>query len=175
VADTLALPWLARPREAGPLAAWGPVDLVAGGLPVLLRGQFDHPREDLVLRAFLGQPLILYGHHDLLAHGPDTLAEAAAQIERLGQVRWCSLAAIARANAAIGLANTARQGASGNLAEPVLDARAQTQIAMPPRRARALARRLASESRDRAQATLRRTRDPAVARGGKPTSSSARM
>ncbi len=97
VADTPERHWLARPPEAGPLAAWHPVDRVAGGLPVLLRAELGHPREDLALRAFLGQPLILYGHHDLLAGGPDALAEAAAQINRLGDVRWCSLGEIAHA------------------------------------------------------------------------------
>jgi len=90
-------PWLTRPADAGPLAAWRPVDIVAGGLPVLLRADFAlHPREDLVLRAFLGQPLILYGHHELLRDGPDALAQTAAEIDRLGEVHWCSLAEIPR-------------------------------------------------------------------------------
>ncbi len=96
-----ALPWLTRPADAGPLAAWRPVDVVADDLTVLLRADLAlAPREDLVLRAFLGQPLILYGHHDLLRDGPDALGEAAAAIDRLGEVQWCSLAQIARASVA---------------------------------------------------------------------------
>jgi hypothetical protein len=136
MADTLERHWLTRPPEAGPLAAWGPMDLVAGGLPVLLRAEFDHPRGDLALRAFLNQPLILYGHHDLLAKGPDALEQAAAQINRLGDVRWCSLGTIARALSPV---------------QPA-DARALDAVPSPRRRPAAVVRRLASEGRDRLRA-----------------------
>ncbi len=88
---------LSAPAERGALAGWESREIVAGGLPLLLRAGFNAPREDLVLRAFLGQPLILYGHHDLLEHGLDVLSDAAAAIETLGEVRWSSLADIARA------------------------------------------------------------------------------
>ena len=136
VADTSDGSWLARPPAVGPLAAWGPVDVVAGGLPVLLRADFrEHPREDLALRAFLGQPLILYGHHDLLAGGPDALGEAAAEIDRLGDVEWSSLGDIARTYTHL----------------PV-DPRPLAAIPPPPRRLAPLLRRLASEGRDRAGA-----------------------
>jgi hypothetical protein len=164
VADTLERHWLARPPDVGPLAAWGPVDLVAGGLPVLLRAEFDHPREDLALRAFLGQPLILYGHHDLLAGGPGALAEATAQINRLGDVRWCSLGKMARALA---------PGRTAPDPSP-LDA-----ITMPRRRLASILRRRASEARDRALAlrapdAFRRGRGRAGSRGGRSRSWSAR-
>lgn len=107
-------PWLAdpersflvRPREASALTGWWPADAVAGGLPVLLRSAFTHPREDLVLRAFLDQPLLLYGHHDDLA-ALDGLADAAAQINRLGDVAWRSVSAISRASA-----HTRREGST---------------------------------------------------------------
>jgi hypothetical protein len=66
---------------------------------MLLRADFTHSREDLVLRAFLGQPLILYSHHDLFEHGLERLAEAAAFINGLGETRWGSLAQIARTSA----------------------------------------------------------------------------
>lgn len=87
--------WLARPPGTGPLAGWGPADL-AEGLPVLLR----HPLSgrslpELTLRAFLGQPLVLYGHQADLLEGLDVLTEAAADIERSGPARWCSLGEIA--------------------------------------------------------------------------------
>jgi len=177
IADTLECHWLARPPEAGPLAAWHPVDRVASGLPVLLRAEFGHPREDLALRAFLGQPLILYGHHELLAGGPAALAEAAAQINQLGDVRWCSLGEIARALAP---GRTAKDMAVHCPAEDVhdpaaLDARALGAIPLPPRRLAPIVRRLASEARDRAQALrLTPAPDPTTARGARPTSSSAR-
>jgi hypothetical protein len=90
-------PWLARPSGASPLAGWERVDFVAGGLPVMLR----HPiatrdRVELVLRAFLDQPLILYGHHEDLAGGLDVLEEAAGEVNALTRARWCSLDEIAR-------------------------------------------------------------------------------
>ncbi len=155
LADTHERSWLERPADAGPLAAWGPIDVVAGGLPVLLRADFDrHPREDLVLRAFLGQPLILYGHHDLLAAGPGALAKAAAAIARLGDVRWCSLGAIAQ--------TAIPNGAT-------LDPDALAAIPAPRRRLTPILRRALSEGRDR----ITPVRGPTTARGGWPRSWSA--
>jgi hypothetical protein len=151
------LPWLTRPAEAGPLAAWRPVDVVAGGLTVMLRADLAlAPREDLVLRAFLGQPLILYGHHDLLRDGPAALTEAAAAIERLGEVRWGSLAQIASASVArtpganpwTGPADGVSGGSGGGELAP---ARGQE--------LRPLLRRLAAEGQVRAQAALTRRKD----------------
>ena len=49
---------------------------------------------EVALRAFLGQPLILYGHHDDLADGLEPLVDAARNVNRLG-VEWKSLGAIA--------------------------------------------------------------------------------
>jgi hypothetical protein len=90
--------WLARPPGAGPLVGWEIAEQIAGGLPVLLRSALSHPREDLVLRAFLDQPLILYGHPADLAGGLDTLREAAAQVNRLGPVWWTSLEDMVRSS-----------------------------------------------------------------------------
>jgi hypothetical protein len=95
---TLPHPWREERTAATPLAGWHPAELVAGGMPVLLRYPLDAPREDLALRALLGQPLILYGHHGDFAQGLDILARAAAEIEGLGDVRWGSLGWIARGN-----------------------------------------------------------------------------
>ncbi len=87
--------WLARPVGSGPLAGWRPVD-VADGLPVLLRHPFAvRSRAELALRAFLGQPLILYGHQADLHEGLGILEDAVADVGRLGPTRWCSLGAIA--------------------------------------------------------------------------------
>lgn len=87
--------WLARPPAASPLIGWQPADF-AGTMPVLLRHPLatrDAP--ELVLRAFLDQPLILYGHHDDVADGLDPLATAAEDVNRLQPTRWCSLGEIA--------------------------------------------------------------------------------
>ncbi len=89
------------PRHAGmpastPLAGWHPAELVAGGLAVLPRHPLDASREELALRAMLGQPLILYGHHEDFADGLDLLARAASEIDGLGEVQWGPLGGIAR-------------------------------------------------------------------------------
>jgi hypothetical protein len=87
--------WLARPEPADPLVAWGPVDF-AEELPLLLRHPLaERSPAELVLRAFLDQPLILYGHHDDLLDGPEALLEAVGEVNRLAPTRWCSLSEIA--------------------------------------------------------------------------------
>lgn len=83
-------PWLSKPRGTSPLTGWGPASIVRGGLPVILRRGFDDPHEDLALRAFLDQPLIVYGHHGDVRDGLGRLEELAARIHRLGDVRWMS-------------------------------------------------------------------------------------
>lgn len=90
--------WLARPAGVGPLAGWHPADLV-DGLPVFLRHPFAiRSQAEMTLRAFLGQPLILYGHQDDLLDGLGVLAAAAADVQRLGEAQWGSLATLAAAN-----------------------------------------------------------------------------
>lgn len=91
--------WLARPPGADALVGWHPADF-ASALPVLLRHPLlSRDQPELVLRAFLDQPLILYGHHDDLAEGGlDVLADAVSEVNRLGETRWCSLAEIAASN-----------------------------------------------------------------------------
>jgi len=87
--------WLARPEETGALVGWGPAEFVEG-VPVLLR----HPiagrsTAELTLRAFLDQPLILYGHHEDALGGPEALLEAVEEANRIAPARWCSLSEIA--------------------------------------------------------------------------------
>jgi hypothetical protein len=93
--------WLTADGSDRALAGWQPADITPSGLPVLLRHPLadDHfsPAE-LALRAYLDQPLILYGHHDDLADGLDVLAERGATVNRLGPVQWGSLEALAAAN-----------------------------------------------------------------------------
>jgi hypothetical protein len=89
-------PWLSGPDGSDPLIGWRPADYIAGGLPLLLR----HPLigrspTELRLRAFLDQPLILYGHHGDLEAGLGVLAEAADEVNSLQPTRWGSLGEIA--------------------------------------------------------------------------------
>ena len=88
-------------RAAGrPRADWEPTDLRGTGLPVLPRRPLHSPRGELVLRAYLDQPLILGCHQLDLANGLEVLAEAAAEIDAIAQPHWMSLGEIARANVA---------------------------------------------------------------------------
>jgi hypothetical protein len=87
--------WLGRPAGTGPLVGWHPADL-ADGLPVLLRQPLAlRSLPEMTLRAFLGQPAVLYGHQADLLEGLDVLATAVADVERSGPARWCSLGEIA--------------------------------------------------------------------------------
>jgi hypothetical protein len=88
-------PWRDGLPAPSPLAGWHPAELVAGGIPVAPRQALSAPREDLVFRALLGQPLILHGHHGDFADGLDLLEQAAADINDLGAVRWGTLDSVA--------------------------------------------------------------------------------
>jgi len=89
-------PWTERPDPEEPLAGWGPAELLDGGT-VLPRFPLDCAATEIALRAYLDQPLILYGHHGDVAGGLEPLAAAAARVNALGDVRWGSLGELARA------------------------------------------------------------------------------
>jgi hypothetical protein len=90
--------WLSRPAGTDPLIGWHPADF-AGQLPVILRHPLiSRDAPELVLRAYLDQPLILYGHHEDVSPGLGVLAAAAADVNRLGETRWCSVGEIAASN-----------------------------------------------------------------------------
>ncbi|HEY6780765.1 MAG TPA: hypothetical protein VI111_07420 [Thermoleophilaceae bacterium] len=91
--------WLIRPEGTTSLVGWGPADLICGGFPVLLRHPFvSRSPTELALRALLGPPLIIYGHHEDLAGGLEVLERSVADVNRVADPRWCSLEEIARAN-----------------------------------------------------------------------------
>jgi hypothetical protein len=108
ISMTRPFPWLSAPPRhwltdgrSGALPGWAPADVTPSGLPVLLRHPLAAPHfspAELALRAYLDQPLILYGHHDDLAEGLDVLAERSNAVNRLGAVRWGSLGALAAGN-----------------------------------------------------------------------------
>ena len=87
-------------HDQWPAAGWLPGQL-AGGLPVLPRYSLANDLDDLVFRALLGGPLIIYCHQADLRQGLDPFREAAARTARLGDVEWTSLAEIARRNVAV--------------------------------------------------------------------------
>ncbi len=103
--------WLTERNAASPLSGWLPLDRL-GGLPVLPRiHAVAADPDDLVFRAFLGQPLILYGHHTDLRSGLDLLAARADEVRSLGVDSWQSLGSIAQ-----DVVSTYRRGESLTLA-----------------------------------------------------------
>jgi hypothetical protein len=88
--------WLGALAGGDPLADWWPAARVAGGLPVVPRSLLSTPSADLRLRAYLGHPMVLYGHHWDLRGGLDRLEEAAAEVRRIGSYEWTSLERVAR-------------------------------------------------------------------------------
>jgi hypothetical protein len=81
-----------------PLIGWGPADSHLNGcVPGLHRLPLEAPVDELVLRAFLDQPIVLFGHHAHLAD-PDVLTEAANRVMTLGAVHWMALGDVLRGN-----------------------------------------------------------------------------
>jgi hypothetical protein len=90
--------WCPVPRSA--VSGFEVADFAEGGLPSIPRSLLGH-WDDLPFRAFLGQPIVLEGHHTDFAGGLDLLEEAATEIGRLGDAAWTSLAAVAERNASV--------------------------------------------------------------------------
>ncbi len=84
------------PSPVQPLEGWNPLELLDGGFPILPRIHIDSALESGVLRAFLDQPLVFYGHHADLAPDPDRLSDLARAIDRLGVSSWARLDTITR-------------------------------------------------------------------------------
>jgi hypothetical protein len=72
---------------------------VSGGLGMIPRITIKPCwQTDAILAAFLGQPIVIAGHHQDAAIGLESLEEIAETVNGFGEVRWCSLTEIARAN-----------------------------------------------------------------------------
>jgi hypothetical protein len=99
------LPWTEDPPAERPLAGWDPATFVEG-CPVLPRVPLDWEADGIALRAFLGHPIVLYGHHDDVAGGLEPLAAAAEAVNRLGDVAWTALGAMAETNARVHVAGS---------------------------------------------------------------------
>jgi hypothetical protein len=84
------------PEADTTLADWHPAEFVAGGLPNIARDHLRAPHDDLPFRAFLGQPLVLYLHHEDLRDGLEVLADAASAVKACGAARWSSVGDLAK-------------------------------------------------------------------------------
>jgi len=69
------------------------------GCPVLPRwGMVGIDTNTILLAAFLGQPIILRGHHQDLKHGLELLSQHAEFINALGSVSWSDMSHLCRMN-----------------------------------------------------------------------------
>jgi hypothetical protein len=85
-----------RPASVG----LGLADILAGGLPVVNRFRFNSVlcQAEIVIAAYLGQPLIAYGHHQDFDANLEALSRTIDWINALGDVRWMSMAEVFRTN-----------------------------------------------------------------------------
>jgi len=83
--------------EAVPAAGLTPAGFV-DGCAIVPRVPLTLDRTGIALRAFLGHPLVLYGHHDDLALGLEPLAAVTELVNDLGDVRWSSIGEIVESN-----------------------------------------------------------------------------
>jgi len=73
--------------------------ILAGGFPVIKRfGLSKQAQNEIVLAAFLNQPIIPVGHHEDLSEGIGILSKTAERINRLGNVKWSNIADIMASN-----------------------------------------------------------------------------
>ncbi len=76
-----------------------PAEFLGEGLPVIPRILLQRECElNMILAAFLGQPIIPVGHHEGLAGGLDLLRELAETINATGDVQWMDMGSISRSN-----------------------------------------------------------------------------
>jgi hypothetical protein len=92
---TRSFPWLDRPPSEFPLAGWFPAD-TSSVMPAIERVPLSSDPDEIVLRAFLDQPIVLYGHDSDLGAQPDLFAMWAEQVSRLDGVSWLSAGRISR-------------------------------------------------------------------------------
>jgi hypothetical protein len=88
-----------NPEIAWPLTVgMTPAEFVGAGVPVIPRFNVRWSSSYALFAAFLGQPIILVGHHDDVADGLDLLAHWATFINGMGETHWCSPESMARTN-----------------------------------------------------------------------------
>ena len=76
-----------------------PAEFLSRGLPVLPRFRLSESGTGTpILAALAGQAIIPSGHHQDLADELRLVEKASETINRLGEVKWCNLAEIARTN-----------------------------------------------------------------------------
>jgi hypothetical protein len=91
--------------QHNPGVAWSPAigldrsEVLGGGLPVIPRIRMSAEwKNEVLLAAFLNQPIIVSGHHLDAAHDLEFLADLAGMVNGLHGVTWSDLSGILRSN-----------------------------------------------------------------------------
>lgn len=150
--------WTDWPEDQASIAGIAAADVSPAGLPVFARhsllGRFA--REDALISAYLGQPVVLYGHPEDLSDGYDLLARAASWLGSVSPTIWLGLGGIARTNV-IAHFDAPRAGC---VRELIIGGASTDYARARPATAplKAYARRTAVETRDRLRPILRQLR-----------------
>jgi hypothetical protein len=73
-------------------------EFLGAGLPTIPRFNIQRDESYILFAAFLGQPIIPFGHADDLVEGLSLLRRLAALINSVGEVQWTDLETIMRSN-----------------------------------------------------------------------------
>jgi hypothetical protein len=112
-----------NPSKNWPLGfGLSPVCFMAGGFPVIRRFHLRYGLLPLRFAAFLGQPILPYGHHEDCAEGLGQLAETADTVNAWASTTWTDLESILRDNC--------RTKIEGNLLHVQMGAR-QARVTVP--------------------------------------------
>ena len=77
-------------RQAPPPLSGARQSEIVDGLPLVLRTHVTRLAE-LVFAAYLGQPLVVYGHHWDWPDGAEGLARTAQEVANVADVRWVAM------------------------------------------------------------------------------------
>jgi hypothetical protein len=86
------------PAADDPLFGLHPAEMSVLGFPVIHRFRAEHPREELLFKAFLGKPLVVYTHHGFLCGDVDAFVHVAEYVNNHVAPRWSGIDAIVRSN-----------------------------------------------------------------------------
>jgi hypothetical protein len=88
------------PARRSPWPGLEPADVLGAGMPVVNRFRFKSSLclNEIVLGAYLGQPLIPYGHHQDFVENFKTILQTVEWIHSLGAVEWTSMRGIFERN-----------------------------------------------------------------------------
>jgi hypothetical protein len=87
----------ADPDDGQRFTGFAPAEVLANGLPVIIRRDFGVV-DEAPLVAFLDQPLVFYGHEAEFGDHLTLIESVADSVNRLGTVQWSDLRTISRSN-----------------------------------------------------------------------------